>query len=79
VNPNPLTLLPARVRLGVYVGYGCLSLTGSAALAYYAAIPALAVPDWLTGVMAALGALAAPIGVLAATNTRDPGDAANSV
>lgn len=68
---NPLTLLPAKVRLAVYVIYGLCSLAGTAALAYYAAIPALAVPDWLTGAMAALGALAAPISVLAANNVRD--------
>lgn len=70
MTPNPLTLLPARVRQAVYVGYGLLALAGTGAAAYYAALPALTVPDWLTGGLAVLGALAAPVSVLAATNVQ---------
>ena len=66
---NPLTLLPPRARQAIYITYGALSLTGVGVTAYYGAIPALVVPDWVTGGLAVLGALAAPIGVLAATNT----------
>lgn len=71
---NPLTLLPAKVRQGIYVGYGILSLTGVGVTAYYGAVPALTIPDFVTGGLAVLGALAAPIGVLAATNTTPDAD-----
>lgn len=69
--PNPLTLLPARVRQAVYICYGLASLVGVGLTAYYGALPDLTVPGWLTGGLAVLGALAAPISVLAATNVKD--------
>lgn len=69
---NPLTLLPARARQAIYITYGVLSLIGVGVTAYYGAVPTLTVPDYVTGGLAVLGALAAPIGVLAATNTTTP-------
>jgi hypothetical protein len=71
MTDNPLTLLPAKARQAIYIGYGSLSLVGIGVTAYYGAIPTLTVPDAVTGGLAVLGALAAPIGVLAATNTTD--------
>ena len=67
-NTNPLVLLPAKARKAIYVGYGALSLVAVGVTAYYGAIPTLTVPDPVTGGLAVLGALAAPISVLAASN-----------
>ena len=71
MQSNPLTLLPAKARQAIYIVYGVLSLIAVGVTAYYGAIPSLTVPDQVTGGLAVLGALAAPIGVLAATNTTD--------
>ena len=79
MTPNPLTLLPAKVRLAIYVAYGCLAIAGIGAAAYYAALPALTVPDWLTGGLAVLGALAAPISILAAGNVQQDKSGVNGV
>ena len=70
MTPNPLTLLPARARQAIYIVYGLLALAGTGATAYYGALPGLTVPDWVVGGLAVLGALAAPISVLAASNTQ---------
>jgi hypothetical protein len=67
-STTALSFLPAPLRKGIYAGYGLLALAGTAATAYYGAVPSLTVPDWVTGGLAALGALAAPISVLAASN-----------
>lgn len=68
-NENVLTLLPVKVRRTIYVVYGILALIGSSATAAYAALPQYEVPAALTAGLAVLGVLAAPIGVLAASNT----------
>ena len=67
---NFLTLLPAKVRRGIYIGYGAVSMVGTGATAYYAALPNLTTPDWVIGGLAVLGALAAPVSVLAASNVQ---------
>jgi hypothetical protein len=67
---NVLSLLPPQWRRFIYITYGLLALVGTAISAYYGALPTLTVPDWVTGGLAVLGALAAPISVLAATNVR---------
>ncbi|GAA3617214.1 hypothetical protein [Microlunatus ginsengisoli] len=70
---NVLTLLPAYWRRVIYIVYGLLALVGTAVSAYYGALPQLDIPYWVTGGLAVLGALAAPISVLAATNVKaDP-------
>ena len=70
---NVLTLLPAVVRRTIYLAYGLLSLAATALTAYFGAVPGLTVPHWLTGGLAMLGALAAPVSVLAAANIRPSG------
>ena len=71
MTTNPLTLLPAKARKAVYITYGALSLAGTGITAYYTALPNLTVPDPVIGGLAVLGALAAPIAVLAGSNTPD--------
>ena len=66
---NVLTLLPPRARQAIYVVYGLAGLAGLATVAFYGALPGASVPAWLSAGLAALGALSAPIGVLAASNT----------
>lgn len=74
-----LTQLPPRWRRRIYSTYGLLSLVGVGISAFYGAVPSLTVPDWVTGGLAVLGALAAPIGVLAASNiSPDPATANQS-
>ena len=68
-SQNVLTLLPPSARRIIYLMYGILALIGSAATAAYAALPQYEVPPALTAALAVLGVLAAPIGVLAASNT----------
>jgi hypothetical protein len=48
-------------------------LAATALTAYFGAVPGLTVPHWLTGGLAMLGALAAPVSVLAAANVRPSG------
>lgn len=67
---NVLAMFPPGVRRVIYAVYGLLALIGTAMTAYYGALPGLAVPDQLMGGMAALGALAAPMSVLAASNVK---------
>jgi hypothetical protein len=67
--PNVLTLLPARARRVVYILFGLVSLLSTATMAAYTALPNREAPDWLVVTLAVLGALAGPIGVLAASNT----------
>jgi TRAP-type C4-dicarboxylate transport system permease small subunit len=67
---NVLSLLPPRVRRAIYVVYGLLSLTGTALTAWFGAVPGVTTPYWLMGGLAVLGALAAPISVLAAVNVK---------
>jgi hypothetical protein len=69
-STNVLIQLPARLRRAIYICYGLLALAGTATTAYFGALPNVAAPEWVTGGLAALGALAAPISVLAATNVR---------
>lgn len=80
MSENPLTLLPAKARQAIYITYGVLALVGVGITAYYGAVPSLVTPDYVTGGLAVLGALAAPIGVLAASNTTpSAGDRANGL
>ena len=67
--PNVLALLPPSVRRMIYVVYGLLSLAATAAMAAFTALPQYDVPAWLVAALAVLGALAAPVGVVAASNT----------
>lgn len=73
-SPNVLTMLPAAIRRAIYTVYGLLALIGTAVTAYYGALPNLTVPPWVSGGLAVLGALAAPISVLAVTNVSDHRD-----
>ena len=67
--PNVLTLLPARARRVVYILFGVVSLLSTATMAAYTALPDRETPDWLVVALAVLGALAGPVGVLAASHT----------
>jgi hypothetical protein len=69
---NVLTMLPPSVRRAIYLVYGLLSLASTAAMAAFSALPQYEVPTWLVAALAVLGALAAPVGVIAASNTQVP-------
>ena len=69
---NVLTMLPPSVRRTIYMVYGLLSLASTAAMAAFTALPQYEVPAWLVAALAVLGALAAPVGVIAASNTEVP-------
>ena len=69
---NVLSMLPPSVRRAIYMVYGLLSLVSTAAMAAFTALPQYEVPAWLVAALAALGALAAPVGVIAASNTEVP-------
>lgn len=71
IPDNPLATLPAIARRVIYGLYGLAALAGVGVTAYYAALPDLTAPDWVIGGLAVIGALAAPVSVLAYTNTRD--------
>lgn len=60
---NPLTSLPARVRQGLYVGYGLLVIVYGALTAAY-----LQDPEWLDVAGRVLTPLAVPFAALAATH-----------
>ncbi len=67
---NVLVLLPAKARQAIYLAYGVVSILASVASAVYAGMPQYTVPEWLTAVLIALGVLATPIGMLAASNVK---------
>jgi len=69
---NVLTMLPPALRRAIYMVYGVLSLIATATLAAFTALPQYEVPAWLVAALAALGAVAAPVGVIAASNTQVP-------
>lgn len=69
---NVLSLLPSSVRRAIYLVYGLLSLATTATMAAYTALPELDVPVWLVAALAVLGALAAPVGAIAASHTQVP-------
>ncbi len=61
--------IPVQVRRGIYSVYAVVSLIGIGINAYYTALPYVQTPDWAVGGLAVLGALAGPVGLLAASNT----------
>ena len=61
--------IPVQVRRGIYSVYAVVSLIGIGINAYYTALPYVKTPDWAVGGLAVLGALAGPVGLLAASNT----------
>lgn len=65
---NWTSLIPARVRSALYVGFGVLSLAQSSILAYSAAVQSPA-PVWAVGGGAVLGVIGAAFGFVAAGNT----------
>lgn len=65
---NWTSLIPARIRSALYVGFGVLSLAQSSILAYSAAVQAPA-PVWAVGGGAVLGVIGAAFGFVAAGNT----------
>lgn len=69
---NVLSLLPSSVRRAIYLVYGLLSLVTTATMAAYTALPEYDVPVWLVAALAVLGALAAPVGAIAASHTQVP-------
>ncbi len=69
-----LNMLPPSARRLIYMVYGLLSLASTAAMAAFTALPQYEVPAWLVAALAVLGALAAPVGVIAASNTAVPAD-----
>lgn len=72
MRTNPLTLLPAKARKALYVVYGVAGLVATGAMAYYGSLPDVAIPHWLTGSLAVLGAVAPAFAVLAGSNAADP-------
>lgn len=71
-----LNMLPPSARRLIYMVCGLLSLASTAAMAAFTALPQYEVPAWLVAALAVLGALAAPVGVIAASNTAVPADSA---
>lgn len=71
---SALNMLPPSARRLIYMVYGLLSLASTAAMAAFTALPQYEVPAWLVAALAVLGALAAPVGVIAASNTAVPAD-----
>lgn len=65
---NWTQLIPARIRNTLYIGFGVLSLSQSAILAYSAAVQAPA-PLWAVGGGAVLGVIGGAFGFVAAGNT----------
>lgn len=65
---NPFTLLDAKARKVVYATYGTIALLVACIDVGYASASA-ADPTWLTVAQDVLAYLAAPVGVLAASNT----------
>lgn len=65
---NWTQLIPARIRTTLYVGFGVLSLTQTAVLAYTAAV-GLSAPLWAIGGGAVLGVIGGAFGFVAAGNT----------
>ncbi|MBF6672458.1 hypothetical protein [Glutamicibacter sp. FBE19] len=65
---NWTSLIPARIRSALYVGFGVLSLAQSSILAYSAAVQSPA-PVWAVGGGAVLGVIGAAFGFVAAGNT----------
>lgn len=65
---NWTQLIPARLRTTLYVGFGVLSLTQTAVLAYTAAVGQTA-PLWAIGGGAVLGVIGGAFGFVAAGNT----------
>lgn len=70
---NWTSLIPARVRSALYVGFGVLSLAQSSILAYSAAVQSPA-PVWAVGGGAVLGVIGAAFGFVAAGNTEVTGN-----
>lgn len=70
---NWTSLIPARVRSALYVGFGVLSLAQSSILAYSAAVQSPA-PVWAVGGGAVLGVIGAAFGFVAAGNTEVSGN-----
>ena len=70
---NWTSLIPARVRSALYVGFGVLSLAQSSILAYSAAVQSPA-PVWAVGGGAVLGVIGAAFGFVAAGNTEITGN-----
>ena len=72
---NWTQLIPAKIRNTIYLGFGVLSLSQAAILAYCAAI-SVAAPVWAIGGGAVLGVIGGAFGFVAAGNTNvheDPG------
>lgn len=68
LNPNPLTLLPARGRQTVYITYGLIVIVVGAVQVGYSSVEGLAQPTWLTIALAVTAYLGLPVSALAATN-----------
>lgn len=65
---NWTQLIPAKIRNTLYLGFGVLSLSQAAILAYCAAIQTAA-PVWAIGGGAVLGVIGGAFGFVAAGNT----------
>lgn len=65
---NPFAILPAKVRVTIYAATGLLVLLANAVLAFYGAVPDIAMPNWLPGVVAAISVIAVPALGLATGN-----------
>jgi hypothetical protein len=67
--PNPIQLIPAKVRLWLYIAYGIAGLVATSVSTYIVATGG-DVPPWTVGVGAVLaGPLAVAFGFVAASNT----------
>lgn len=75
---NALTLVPAKVRLWLYVVYGVAALAVSSTAIFYTAVGS-GIPKWVGGAAAVLGGLAAPFGALAGSNVTKRADGASPV
>lgn len=75
---SPLTLIPAKVRLGVYLTYFLLTLAFSSVGAYFLALHER-VPDWAIGGAAAIVPIGAAFAAVAASNTFQPTPAVQNV
>lgn len=67
---NPLVMLPAKIRQGLYVGYGLVVIATGATQVGYAAVPNMTQPVWLTVTLAVVTFLGVPFAALAATHVQ---------
>lgn len=71
---NFLTLIPAKVRLWLYIGFTAVGIFFGAIQVGFASLPGTAQPSWLTVALVVYAYLGTALGLTAASNvTRQDG------